>query len=134
MSTRYLLTPPTDNRPSLLVDLVETVDEGSISSAREAMFGLGCAHGLVLDPKRCVILRDTYASMDSASIQPEPDELETQRLLRVSGDLADHLERWLRSLAANWHSTLPTESWIAPLLTDVVPAAAGSTVYRLAAA
>lgn len=135
VATRYLLTPPGETRPSLLVDLVVTVDDDTIGAARVAMFKLGCAHALVLDARRCVILRDTYASMDASSIQAEAEELETPRLLlRADGDLADHVERWLRSLAANWHAALPRESWVTPLLTDVVPAAAGSVVHRLAAA
>jgi hypothetical protein len=132
--TRYLLTPPGDSRPSLLVDVVDAVDDAAIARAREAMFDRGCAHGLVIDPRRCVILRDTFESISSSSIERE-SELETAKLLnRPGGDLADRVERWLVALAGNWGEALPREDWVAPLLTDVVPAAAGSVVHRLAAA
>jgi hypothetical protein len=134
--TRYLLTPPTDTRPSLVVDLVDQVDATSIAATRETMFRVGCAHGLVLDAARCVVLRDTFASMEESSIEAEADEVATPKLLlgQGNGPLADQVERWLRSLARNWHTTLPKELWVAALLSDVVPAAAGAVVQRLEAA
>ncbi len=128
---RYLLTPPGDTRPSLLVELCPRVDEDVLREAREAMFGLGCGNGLVLDAKQCVILHDTFKSMDSGSIEQEPARLETPRLLGIGdGPIEQRLERWLNALATNWHDTVPHEAWVAPLLTDVVPAASGSLIRR----
>lgn len=95
------------------------------------MLGLGCGNGLVLDADRCVILHDSFASMDPGSIEQEPAELETSRLIGANGGpIEQRLERWLNALATNWHSTLPREEGPAPLLTDVVPAASGSVVRR----
>ncbi|MGK3999970.1 hypothetical protein [Sorangium sp. So ce1024] len=128
---RYLLTPPGDTRPSLLVELCPSIDDTVLREVREAMFGLGCGNGLVLDAEQCVILHDSFASMDPGAIEQEPTTLETARLIGASGGpIEQRLERWLNALATNWQSTLPREEWSAPLLTDVVPAASGSIVRR----
>ncbi|AUX42460.1 uncharacterized protein SOCE26_038930 [Sorangium cellulosum] len=95
------------------------------------MFGLGCGNGLVLDAEQCVILHDSFRSMDPDSIEQEPATLETPRLLGANGGpIEQRLERWLNALATNWHGAVPREAWSAPLLTDVVPAASGSVVRR----
>ncbi len=129
---RYLLTPPGETRPSLLVELCPEVDETVLQEVREAMFGLGCGNGLVLDAERCLILHDTYQSIeDSRSIEVEPASLDTQRLLGANGgSIEQRLERWLNALTTNWHDSIPHETWTAPLLTDVIPAASGSLVRR----
>lgn len=129
---RYLLTPPGDTRPSLLVELCPRVDEAVLREVREAMFGLGCGSGLVLDAEQCVILHDTFQSMAPDSIELDPVKIETPRLLAgVAGaTLEQRLERWLDGLTTNWHGTLPHEAWAAALLADVVPAASGSLVRR----
>ncbi len=88
---RYLLTPPGDTRPSVLVELCPGVDETVLQEVREAMFGAGC-------------------------INVGPIEL--------------RLERWLDTLVMDWRESVPIESWSAPLLTDVVPAASGALVRR----
>lgn len=128
---RYLLTPPGDTRPSLLVELCPKVDDAVLAQVREAMFGLGCGNGLVLDAQECVILHDTFRSTGPDSIELEPTRLETPRLLGVSGEpIEQRLERWLHGLATNWHGTVPRDAWATALLTDVVPAASGSLVRR----
>jgi hypothetical protein len=128
---RYLLTPPGDTRPSLLVELCPRVDEGVLSDVRQVMYGLGCASALVLDSERCFILRDTYASTGPDAIVVEKAEIETQRLLGAGGgSLEGRLERWHNALTTNWNAAIPREAWTAPLLTDVVPAASGSLVHR----
>ena len=131
---RYLLSPPGETRPSLLVELCPRVDETVLNEVRAAMLGLGCSNGLVLDAEQCLILHDTFSSMDPASIEVDPSTLETARLLdTTSAPIEQRLERWLNTLVTNWRESVPHEAWSAPLLTDVVPAAAGSTV-RLAMA
>ena len=128
---RYLLIPPGETRPSLLVELCPKVDESVFHEVKQAMFGLGCGNALVLDTERCFILRDTFQTMDAHSIEVEPVSLETQKLLDLSGDpVAQRLERWLNALATNWHNSIPREAWTAPLLSDVVPAASGSLVRK----
>lgn len=133
---RYLLTPPGDTRPSLLVELCPKVDDSVLREVREAMYGLSCANALVLDAEECRILHDTYDSMEPDSIKVDA-VLETQRLLSA-GDtggraLEGRLERWLDALAKNWTAAIPREAWTKPLLSDVVPAAAGSLVRRTTA-
>jgi hypothetical protein len=129
---RYLLTPPGDTRPSLLVELCPKVDEPALRRVANAMHGLGCANALVLDQERGVLLRDTYATMGPDSIEPEPAVFETRKLLGAEADpLEQRLERWLAELSDNWHAAVPREEWTAPLLTDVVPAASGAVVRRV---
>lgn len=128
---RYLLSPPSETRPSLLVELCPSIDETVLDEVRAAMLGLGCSNGLVLDAEQCLILHDTFASMDPSSIEVDPSKLETARLLgATSAPIEQRLERWLNALVTNWRESVPHEAWSAPLLTDVVPAAAGSQVRR----
>jgi hypothetical protein len=127
---RYLLTPPDDTRPSLLVELCAKVDEGVVDEVRQVMFGLGCAHGLVLDARDCDVLRDTFETTGPDSIKIE-GVLETARLLaNGSGTLENRLWRWLDGLTKSWMSVIPHKPWARLLLADVVPAAAGSTIHR----
>jgi hypothetical protein len=128
---RYFLTPPGDTRASLLVELCPKVDATVLREVREAMFGAGCANGLVLDAEQCVILRDTFQSMDADSIEEDPSRLETPRLLGTTqGPIEQRLERWLSALVTNWHESVPHEAWSEPLFLDIVPAASGSLVRR----
>lgn len=128
---RYLLTPPGDTRPSLIVELCPKIDDNVLQEARDVMFGRGCANGLVLDENECVILRDSFMSMDASSIEVEPSRLNTRLLLgETEGPLEQRLERWMNALATNWHEAVPREPWAAPLIMDVVPAASGSLVRR----
>ena len=125
---RFLLTPSAESRPSLLVELYPSIGPGALKETREKMLGIGCAHALVLDPERCVILRDTFASMDVSSIENAASLRTADLLANETGALDVRLEHWLNSLARNWHQALPHEPWIAVLLEDVVPAAAGAIV------
>lgn len=128
---RYLLSPPSETRPSLLVELCPSIDETVLDEVRAAMLGLGCSNGLVLDAEQCLILHDTFTSTDPSSIEVDPSRLETARLLdTTSAPIEQRLERWLNVLVTNWRESVPHEAWTAPLLTDVVPAAAGSQVRR----
>ena len=129
---RYLLSPPGETRPSLLVDLCPRVDETVLNEVRSAMLSVGCSNGLVLDAEQCLILHDTFSSMDPSSIEVDPSTLETARLLdTTSAPIEQRLERWLNTLVTNWRESVPHEAWATPLLTDVVPAAAGSVVRAL---
>ena len=129
---RYLFSPPGETRPSLLVELCPRVDETVLNEVRAAMLGLGCSNSLVLDAEQCLILHDTFASMDPSSIDVDPSTLETARLLgATSAPIEQRLERWLNALVTNWSESVPHEAWATPLLTDVVPAAAGSLVRAL---
>ncbi|HRI65314.1 MAG TPA: hypothetical protein PK156_13790 [Polyangium sp.] len=128
---RYLLSPPGETRPSLIVELCPQVNETVLQEVRDVMFGRGCANGLVVDDEQCVILRDSFMSMDATSIEEDPNKLETHRLLGDSPDSLEYrLERWMNALVTNWHEAVPPEPWAAPLIMDVVPAASGSLVRR----
>jgi hypothetical protein len=112
------------------VELCDKVDEHVVGEVREAMFDLGCAHGLVLDARHCEILRDTFETTGPESIKID-GVFDTARLLGSGdGTLESRLERWLDGLTKSWTSVLPREPWVKPLLADVVPAAAGAIVRR----
>jgi hypothetical protein len=129
---RFLVTHPSETRPSLLVHTCAAVNEAEVNRMRDAMFGLGCANGLLFDREQCVLLRDTFSSRAPASILAEGAPLRTDDVLANagSGSLDARVTRWLEMLSTNWNSALPIDGAIAaPFLADVVPAASGSTVY-----
>ena len=131
---RFLLTHPLETRPSLVVDTCLTVETLTIERFRRDLHGLGCANGLLFDTKQCVILRDTYASMDEASIVVEGAPLDTNLVLaNVTGyTLEERVERWLEVLSVHWDNALPSEPAIAaPFFANIVPAASGSVLHAL---
>jgi hypothetical protein len=126
---RYVLTPPSDTRPSLIVQLCPEVTDDVLDDLRAAMRGEGCANGIAVDPERLVVLRDTYVAQGSETIA-EDFRLDTSKLLPGAGDLDLRLERWLNLLAKSWPDAVPREQWAAPLFADVVPAAADTVIRR----
>lgn len=135
-TTRIVLSPDGDPRPSLMVHVVGRVDDVALTRLRRDMHRSSCAHGLAIDPERVHILRDTFRDMTEASIVEEPEHIETARLVGggITSNLGDAIVVWLSRLANRWDETLPREAWVAPLLTDVVSAASGSVVRRSEAA
>jgi hypothetical protein len=134
---RFLLTHASETRPSMLVYTCSAINEGEVSRLRDEMFGLGCANGLLFDPERCVILRDTFSSMAAESIAQEGDALRSDDVLaKVGGGSLDaRVARWLEMMSTNWNSALPLDgATAAPFITDVVPAASGSMVHATGAA
>jgi len=134
---RYLLSHPSESRPSLVVDTCEQIEAADIDRLRRELFGLGCPNGILFDPQRCVILRDTFASMSEESIQVEHADLSTDVVLAPLGagnvgSLDARVGRWLELLSAQWDSALPDEPTVAaPFIADIVPAASGSIVRAL---
>ncbi len=125
---------PAETRPSLVVDTCLAIDEGVIERLRLDLHGLGCPNGLLFDAERCVILRDTYASMSPDSIVVEPEHPGTPAVLaRVApGPLDERVASWLEMLSSQWDSALPIEPSIAaPFIADIVPAASGSMLHSL---
>ena len=127
--TRFVLTPPEDTRPSLIVQLCPDVGAEVLADLRKSMLAQGCPNGLAVDDLRFVILRDSYGAMGPESIAEEA-ELETPKVIPGVGSLDVRLERWLEMLSKNWNAAVPREKWAAALLTDIVPAAAGTFVRR----
>lgn len=127
---RYVLQHPHETRPSLLVEVVARISEGTLNRMREAMLDLGCAHGLVIDDTKVHVLRDTFRDLTWDSIE-EDAVLETTRLLGNSGELVTRVQLWLDGMSNNWSEVLPREDWAAPLFYDVVPAIAGADVRRI---
>jgi hypothetical protein len=112
------------------------IDEGAIARLKERMLGLGCPHALLFDSIECLILRDTYTSLDVDSLQ-EDGRLPTSRVLarvQAPGNALDQrVLRWLQSMAANWNTALPVDRDVAaPFITDIVPAVSGSSIREVA--
>lgn len=130
-----MLLPPGATRPSLVVDTVAAVDGAAAARLRDALYGLGCSTGILFDAQSCVILRDTFRSMEPSSIV-ESARVATREVLR-DGDGSEALldarvERWLHALSTDWDHALPLEPGLAaPFLEDIVPVASGSVVRAL---
>lgn len=132
-AVRFLLTPPGASRPSLVVDTLDVLSDPTIASFRSDLHGLGCSNGILFDPTRCVILRDTFENMDESSFDLEEGPATDEVLARAGGgSLEQRVERWLRMLSANWDGALPKEpGTAAPFIADIVPAASGSLVHPI---
>ena len=79
------------------------IDTAAIDRLKQRMFGWGCPTGLLFDPNQCLILRDTYSSLEVGSLE-EDGRVPTDRLLdRVPAPdrtLEQRVADWLRSMAA----------------------------------
>lgn len=132
---RFLVTHPPDPRPALVVQTVEKVDDPSLAAFKHLLLRMGCPNGLIFDADRCVIVRDSYSSLDASSLK-EDGSVATDRLLvrvRNGRRLPDRVFDWLRSMAASWDAALPDEPEVAaPFITDIVPAVSGSSIQAVA--
>jgi hypothetical protein len=131
----FLVTHPPDPRPALVAETVARVDERAIADLKMALHRLGCPNGLVFDENVCVILRDTYDSMEASSLA-EDGRVATDRVLaRVANGraLEQRVFDWLRSMAASWNDALPMDQEAAaPFIADIVPAVSGSSIRQVA--
>lgn len=130
------VTHPLDPRPALVVETTERIDANAVEQLKDRMFGLGCPNGLLFDTDECVIVRDTYTSLDANSLQ-EDGRVPTEHLLsriRASGrSIDERVLDWLRSMASSWNTALPLEGDVAaPFIADIVPAVSGSNIRKVA--
>jgi hypothetical protein len=131
-----LVNHPPDPRPALVVETTARIDAGVIDRLKQRMLGLGCPNGLLFDPDECLILRDTYSSLEVDSLE-EDGRVATDRLLarvRAPGRTIDQrVLDWLQSMAASWNTALPLDGDVAaPFITDIVPAVSGSYIREVA--
>src|SRR5580700_632985 len=70
---RYSLRHAPDPRPGLVVQTCERADEATIREFRDILYGLGCSGGLLFDPARCLVIRDTFTSMGPESLVVEKE-------------------------------------------------------------
>ncbi len=132
----FLINHPPDPRPALVVETTARIDAGVIDRLKQRMLGLGCPNGLLFDPDECLILRDTYSSLEVDSLE-EDGRVATNRLLarvRAPGRTIDQrVLDWLQSMAASWNTALPLDGDVAaPFITDIVPAVSGSYIREVA--
>jgi hypothetical protein len=132
----FLVTHPPDPRPALVVETTAHIDVGVVDDLKERMLGAGCSKGLLFDADECVILHDTYTSLEVDSLE-EGGRVPTDRLLarvRAPGRTLDQrVLDWLRSMATSWNSALPVDGDVAArFITDIVPAVSGSRIREVA--
>lgn len=112
-----------------------SIDQAAINELRALLYGMGSASGILFDSQECVILRDTFVSMNEDSIEVEGARLKAEEVLArvgTSGSLDERVERWLSVLSTHWDQALPHEPALAaPFIADIVPAASGSLVHAL---
>ena len=97
---RYVVTHPSETRPSLIVRTCPAIRDEDIERLRDDMFGAGCSNGLLFDATRCAILRDTFESMSRDAIVVEAGEAETDKVLTNAGagSLDERVRRWLEMM------------------------------------
>lgn|GEM_PF-2100033 len=131
---RFYLTPPDGTRPTVVVETCPLVNDAAIAELSADIYGLSCPNGILFDEHHCVILRDTFASMDASSVQVDA-KLATEDVLNritAEGSLDHRVERWLEVLSASWDDALSREPSIAAaFIPDIVSAASGSSVYAV---
>lgn len=136
---RFTLSRHVDPRPTLVVDVYETMEESAILKLKTFMYEYGCASGLIFDADQCLLFRDTFSEASTAAIQEE-DCISAPALLATVGTrpgdtTASRVARWLQLLASSWPAAIPPDLNAAQsLLYDVVPAAAESTIHPWGAA
>lgn len=132
----FLVSHPPDPRPALVVETTAAIDAAAIGRLKQRMLGLGCPNGLLFDANECVIVRDTYSSLEADSLE-EDGRVSTDLLLaqvrRPGRTLDQRVLDWLRSMSASWNTALPIDGAVAaPFITDIVPAVSGSQVREVA--
>lgn len=134
---RYFLRHSPDPRPTLVVQTSEHVDDATVRTFRDLLYGMRCSSGLLFDPEQCRIIRDTFTSLDPESLQVETtiptDEVlrKVERSYRRTRfrDLDHRVSLWLEVLAARWEDALPDDPALAdPFITDIVLAAAEARI------
>lgn len=100
------------------------------------MLGLGCPNGLLFDANECLVLHDTYSSLEIDSLQ-EDGRVATNRLLELIPanvrTLDERVLNWLHAMASSWNTALPLDGDVAaPFITDIVPAVSGSNIREVA--
>ena len=132
----FFVTHPPDPRPALVVETTARIDAGVIERLKQRLLGLGCPNGLLFDANECLIVRDTYSSLEVDSLQVD-GRVPTDRLLarvRAPGRTIDQrVLDWLHSMAASWNTALPIDGDVAaPFIADIVPAVSGSNIREVA--
>lgn len=130
--------PPDASRPSLVVETIPAIDAAAIARLSSDLHGLGCPNGILFDARECVILRDTFSSLEASSIVEDARVATDDVLRKFAGPgarpLDDRVEEWLEAMSTNWDQALPLQQTVAaPFIADIVPAASGSTVRALGA-
>jgi len=132
----FQVTHPPDPRPVLVVETTAHIDEGVIEGLKQRMLGMGCSNGLLFDADECLILRDTYTSLEVDSLQVDARVSTARLLARMPGPdvpMDQRVLHWLHSMAASWDTALPPDPDVtAHFITDIVPAVSGSDIHEVA--
>jgi hypothetical protein len=129
----YSLRHPPDPQPALVVQTCGSADGQAVEAFRDLLYGLGCSEGVLFDPKRCLLVHDTFTSLGPESLEVEAEVPTDVVLSKVGESWSRSLERrvglWLDVLVSRWQDALPDIPEIAaPFIADVVPAAAQAVI------
>ena len=125
---QLVVTHDPDTRPALMVETCDRITPERVAAFKQALYGRGCAHGLLFDADQALILRDTFWSLDAEALV-EDGRLPTDTVLsRARGDSLDGRVRdWLARMTTSWADALPEDADAAgALLYDIVPALIGA--------
>ncbi len=125
----YLVQHPHETRLSLIVLVVDDAF-ARVDDLRARMYGSGCSHGMVIDERDAIVLRDTFIDADASSIKVD-FRLDTGALIGDGNDLDTRVRRWLQRMSANWHAVLENLEGREKLLYDIVPALSGAEIDRI---
>src|SRR5664280_1784893 len=127
---RFLLVPPNNTRPSLIVETHEQVTELEEQRLSADMYKISCANGILFDNTNCVVLRDALDDMGPQSVRVDL-RLQTSAVLSLvrGSSLNERVQTWLSLLSVSWNHAIPTDEAVASLIYDVVPAAAGTSIH-----
>lgn len=131
---RFIVTPPNETRPTLVVETCERITAERLLAFRSELFGMGCAHGLLFDDQEVAVLRDGFWTMSVDSVVEESRQRTDRVLVHATGTtLETRVGDWLSRMSSSWGDALPEDrDAAAALLYDVVPALSGSCVRAAA--
>lgn len=146
---RFTISQGIDPRSTMIVETMDGLSDkvgdadgqrlrAAIEGIRAFMADSRCPIGLIFTEDECVVLRDTYSSMDPVE-SIKNSHIATAELLEVlgppRGPLSHRVERWLELLTRYWPDAVPTSSGAAEqLIYAMVPAVAEGTVHPWASA
>lgn len=127
---RYYITHPPDPRPALIVDVVSAADL-DLQRFLSDLWSHQTSHGLLIDLGKCIVVRDSFTSLDQSSLTVE-GEIKTADLMGRLTSLAElqiRVGQWLDKMTRDWRAALPPDQETAILMTDVVPALIDANIW-----
>lgn len=135
---QFLLRNTPDYRPTLIVQTCNQADDKVISAFKTFLLRNGCSLGLLFDPNKCLIIRDTFSAMEEDSFELgatfRTDAVMSKTKwhgLARSESLDRRVELWLHQLASKWEDLIPDDADIAAwFYSDIILHAAAARIEK----